>query len=338
MHSLSPPEGSLAIEGQYIWDSTVVEHRNTLYRYALSADRGLETNKRHDFARLRLATSNDGGSTWIDEGSPFENRPEGIWPTGTWPDHVIWTSTVSVRQTSSGDEFILMITGRSKMDGFVQKIGMATSKDGRNFSDPVVILDPLTHPAKERGYDTQDVDPTKDVIMAWRDPFLFHDHTDKKWHMFFAAKPINSTKSMPRGTVGHAVALDDTLSNWELREPLQLPLYYQQLEVPSVIYREGEYFLFVSTQNSPLKETNREKEAAFRGYRAPSILGPWKPVYESTDFIFGHEVYGTTVFRKGDEAFAVAFFSEDTPWPVVGTPIVPITWQNQAPSITFRVQ
>lgn len=324
------PEGALYIEGCYIWDNTVVEYQDKLFRYALSADRNLDIAQRHEHARLRLAISEDGGKSWMNKSEIFQLRQ------GIWPDHVIWTSTANVRQTPDGDEFVLLITGRSTGDGRIQKIGLATSRDGQNFGHPVVVLDPLSQPAAELGYDVIDVDQ-EDVIMAWRDPFLFCDPNDQRWHLFFAAKPIRSTKMNPIGTVGHAVAMDDTLKQWDLQAPLELPLKYAQVEVPAVVYRDGEYFLFVSTQDHPLRQTNKEKGAAFRGYRSKAIRGPWNPIYGSKDRIFGDEVYGTTLFQRGAETWGVAFYSEDSDWPIIGTPMAPMVWRQRNPSLTFEI-
>ena len=134
--------------------------------------------------------------------------------------------------------------------------------------------------------------------MAWRDPFVFRDRKHGRWHMLFAAKA-----AMPAGppiaTVGHAIAQDDDLEQWELQPPLQLPRHYRQLEVPSLVHRPGRYYLFVSTQNRPEETDNAAKQAAFRGYVAPSLLGPWEFIYGETDLIYGHKIYAPLVFERG---------------------------------------
>ncbi|MGD9171269.1 MAG: hypothetical protein PVI97_14590 [Candidatus Thiodiazotropha sp.] len=91
------PPGVCAVEGQYIWDSWIVEDEGTLHRYALSAPtEGYGPNDRHQHAFVRHAISKDGGKSWEDLGPAIEPQPE-----GTWPDHVIWTSSVMLRKDAA---------------------------------------------------------------------------------------------------------------------------------------------------------------------------------------------------------------------------------------------
>jgi hypothetical protein len=141
------PPGVYAVEGQYIWDSWIVEDEGTLHRYALSAPtEGYGPNDRHQHAFVRHATSRDGGRSWKDLGPAIEPQPK-----GTWPDHVIWTSSVMLRKDAKGEkEFLMFITGRSGGDNdWTQQIGLARSRDGHNFSVPEVILSP----EESHGYD-----------------------------------------------------------------------------------------------------------------------------------------------------------------------------------------
>ena len=310
--------GVYKVDGFDTWDNFVIEAaEGVLHRYALSASKGLE-QKRHLQAALRHAVSTDDGVNWQDLGVVLEASQD-----GSWPDLVIWGSNGVYRDVpGGGKEFLLFVTGRSKADGELQRIGLAKSDDGHKFSRPKVVLDPTP----EMGYDITDDDG---IIMAWRDPFVFRDHEDGRWHMLFAAKA-----AMPAGppiaTVGHAIAQDDDLEQWELQSPLQLPRHYRQLEVPSLVQHSGRYYLFVSTQNRPEETDNAAKQAAFRGYVAPSLLGPWEFIYGETDLIYGHKIYAPLVFKRGqgpDKYAAVAFFSEDTTLPITATPLIDIEWE-----------
>lgn len=323
----SYPPGVYAVPGQYIWDSWIVEDDGVLHRYALSAPKkGYTPNQRHEHAFVRHAVSTDGGLTWEDRGAAVTPQPE-----GTWPDHVVWTSSVKLRKNAEGEkEFLMFITGRSETDGMTQRIGLTRSKDGQHFSVPEVIL----NPSETLGYDVTDGDG---IIMAWRDPFVIQDAADGRWHMFFSAKSEDGC-GVIRPTVGHAAADDDTLSRWTLQPPMVLPQYYRQVEVPYMLQRDGKYYLFVSTQANPLMENNAGKEAAYRGYVGASITGPWTLVYEDTDRIYGHKIYAPTLFeraRGSGEYAAVSFFSEDTGCPITGTPIVDVRWDDQGPVFEF---
>ena len=50
---------------------------------------------------------------------------------------------------SGGKEFLLFITGRSKAEGELRRIGLARSDNGHNFSRPKAVLDPTS----QMGYD-----------------------------------------------------------------------------------------------------------------------------------------------------------------------------------------
>ena len=254
--------GVYKVEGFDTWDNFVIEAaEGVLHRYALSATEGLE-QERHRQAALRHAVSTDDGVNWQDLDVVLEASQD-----GSWPDLVIWGSNGVYRDVpGGGKEFLLFVTGRSKADGELQRIGLAKSDDGHKFSRPKVVLDPTPR----MGYDITDDDG---ILMAWRDPFVFRDHEDDRWHMLFAAKA-----AMPAGppiaTVGHAIAQDDDLEQWELQPPLQLPRHYRQLEVPSLVQRPGRYYLFVSTQNRPAGDRQCGQAGGVSGVRGTFAAGP----------------------------------------------------------------
>jgi hexokinase len=122
----------------------------------------------------------------------------------------------------------------------------------------------------------------------------------------------------------------------------------RQIEVPYVVQRKDakgkEYtYLFVSTQSNPNGETNSEKRAAFRGYVSKNGMnGPFKALYGHVepefngepDKIYEHALYGPTVSElPGDDGkkkyVASTFYSEDTFWPLTGTPLFPVTWDDR---------
>lgn len=321
------PPGIYAVPGQYIWDSWIVEDEGILHRYALSASIKYIPNERHQHAFVRHAISVDGGLSWIDEGpavTPVTNH--------SWPDHVIWTSSIMLRREGAKKEFLMFVTGRSTEDGWTQRIGLARSADGYHFGPPELILSPT----QAFNYDISDDDG---IIMAWRDPYVIQHPRSREWHMFFSAK-MRDEAGQIRPTVGHAIAKDAGFAAWELRPPLRLPHYYHQLEVPYMIHRNGRFYLFVSTQNHPLKDNNKDKQTDYRGYVSETMTGPFEPVYSHhhQDKVYGHKIYAPTLFQRpggsGDYA-AVAFFSGDTPHPLTGTPIIPIQWRGHTPEFLF---
>jgi len=160
--------GVYKVEGFDTWDNFVIEAaEGVLHRYALSASKGLG-QKRHLQAALRHAVSPDNGVNWQDLDVVLEASRD-----GRWPDLVIWGSNGVYRDVpGGGKEFLLFVTGRSKADGELQRIGLAKSPNGHDFSRPKVVLDPTSR----MGYDITGDD---NVLMAWRDPFVFRDHDDR---------------------------------------------------------------------------------------------------------------------------------------------------------------
>jgi hypothetical protein len=349
------PADLYQVNGQYIWDNWIVADNGKLHRYALSASSTeYKPQERHGYAYLRYAFSEDGKKTWHDKGAVLE-KSDAI-PLNNesylWPNLVIWSGSALLHQDRMGNkEFILFFTGRSqedeKIEDLFQRIGVATSKNGQDFTikaifspeDQCFTSQKAENTCKTICYDITDDDG---IIMAWRDPYVFQDKNNpQKWHMIFAAKSKDGCGAI-RPTVGHAVA--ETKENeslieveWQLQRPFELPQYYRQLEIPNIIYRKGKYYLFVSTQNNPRMTSNEEKEAAYRGYVAENITGPWKLVYGDTDKIYGHNIYGITVFENQNGNYAaVGFYSEETKCALTGTPLIKICWNGEMPKFIFE--
>lgn len=371
------PEGGYKVEGQYIWDGWLMDAvengKPVLFRYALSANANLKPSERHDVAAVRFASSRDAGRSWKDEGLIFSPRTDGV-----WPNQAVWTSNTMIIDGT----WYLWMTGRSREDyvpgkprqgmGTLQKIGRATSKDGRTWSQPEVLLDGTTSEALQLGYDVTEDDK---VFTAFRDPMVFKDpdfSTNNKLHMVFATKERVTFSDGERKaiavlpTVGHAISTDKTgdFKKWELQRPLRLPHYnalndydlsrlqspakIRQVEVPYVVNRvdrngKTHTYLFISTQHNPEEPTNDLKQAAFRGYvSANGLTGPFEPLYKNDetrpfptepDKIYGSELYAATVSEHAvpggkTEYFSATFFSEQTKWPLTGTPMYPIVWNE----------
>jgi beta-fructofuranosidase len=300
LFACSPQPQSFYSDEFYIWDNWILKDGANLHRYYLAASKEFTPDERHENAYIRHAVSRDEGKTWKDLGAVLEPNAD-----GDWPNLVVWSgSAIKYR-----DEILLFVTGRSKEDGLLQRIGLARSKDGHNFSDIKLILSP----EEKFNYDISDEDG---VIMAWRDPFVFLDPESDSYHMLFAAKEKNG--DIIKASIGHAIALDESLENWKLLEALDLSESFPQIEVPSLIYKDGDYYLFVSTQNHPLEKTNLKKEAEFKYYKSNSLTGAW--ILEAN--LAKSDLYAATVFElTPGEYYATAFWSEHMPKPISATPI-----------------
>ena len=284
----------------YIWDNWILKDADKLHRYYLAASKKFTPDERHSNAYIRHVISEDSGKTWTDQGPVLKPTQD-----GSWPNLVIWSGSAIKYK----NEILLFVTGRSKEDGFVQKIGVARSKDGHNFSKIKLILSP----EEKFNYDISDDDG---VIMAWRDPFVFKDPESNSYHMFFAAK--EKEDGVIKAGIGHAIALDDSLENWKLLAPLKLSDSFPQIEVPSLAYHDNSYYLFVSTQNFPSEKTNLKKEAEFKYYKFDKLDGEW--ILQKT--LAKSDIYAATVFEmKPGKYYATAFWSEHMPKPISATPL-----------------
>lgn len=303
-----------AVADQHVWDNWIVEADGVLHRYALTAPRNLPAEDRHANAMLRHAVSTDDGVTWRDLGPAI--RP----PGNRWPDHVIWTGSTVVRTTRKGrKEFLTFFTGRSKATGELQQIGLARSMDGHHFE---LIREPVISSAERFGYDS--VSDSDGIISALRDPYVFENPATGVYEMLFSTKAWKDGKL--QAVVGRAVARDTSLMSWELKPPLDVPASYLQMEVPVLVEHNGEQFLFFSTTSSS-NPHKLEARAAFRGYRADSLDGTWRPIYGDTDVIMDSRIYAISIFENAEGTFeATGFYPRHMPHPHTATPMIDIHW------------
>ncbi|QDS98528.1 glycoside hydrolase family 68 protein [Adhaeretor mobilis] len=244
-------------EHLYRWDNWTTRSRidNRLHRFSLTAPRELNPDERHLNAIISHWVSTD-GTSWEPWGAALSPGKEGA------PDEqAVWSGSAVDLPTG----LALFYTGVSRGPQSRQTICVAFSGNGRDFiKHPTPILEPCPD-----GYDITDTDG---VIMSWRDPHVFNLPADNSWHMLFGAKHTGDT---PRGTIGHAVAEDDTLLRWNLRPPLDLPSNYTQMECPSILLSGKQIFLVCSSKDHLVPD---EKQAglATRVFSAKDIDGPWK--------------------------------------------------------------
>lgn len=116
------------------------------------------------------------------------------------------------------------------------------------------------------------------TVKAFRDPAYFHDLKTGLHYLVFAASLAQSSHAF-NGCVGIAVAQDDRLSRWQILPPLvTADRLNNELERPHIIYREGAYYLFWSTQSSVFAPDGPVGPTGLYGMAAPSMDGPWVPL------------------------------------------------------------
>ena len=155
-------------------------------------------------------------------------------------------------------------------------------------------------------YQTQaqaDVGP----LNAFRDPFVFRDPKDGRLYMLLEGNTGGASKStqsckpeeigdasfragvqVPReaawhnGNVGLAAAVNDDLTTWELLPPLlSANCVNQELERPHFVFKDGKYYLFVSshiTKFAPFPQLAGKGFEGLLGFVSDSLRGTYRPL------------------------------------------------------------
>ena len=86
----------------------------------------------------------------------------------------------------------------------------------------------------------------------WRDPWVFFDERDNKWHMLNTADIKSSTNKKICATVAHSTSTD--LKTWEVQPPLHGESGFGQVEVIQVEEIDGKWVLVFSVNAHDLNE------------------------------------------------------------------------------------
>ena len=356
--TLTVARGGIEDPRKFLWDNWFVAHYGKYYRFTLEAPRVFPdgfhppfaddfpypkdhvysgskalADDRHHLARIGLYTSMD-GKGWSYEGVAIDVDPN----PARFDSHVIWSGNAH----SINGRLVVPYTGRSRTldpthpDKWLQRIGMAVMDDqtgkfiklGRN-----PILDPLAkrpdgrNLAESLGYD---ISSDSKVIMAWRDPYIYHDHASDTLHLFFAAKVNKSllSKRVPgangSGAIGHAVAKAGSLDQWTLLPPVDLPAAYSQFELPVVIKRGDEFVMF----SSVVEFTGNRRSQSLRAYRSDSLTGDWQPIKKGSDKIMDlTRLYGVNLAPSidGKDLYGVSFYDKE----LALSPMVKLQWDHE---------
>ena len=240
-------------------------------------------NERHFLASIGHAVSPD-LVNWQEIGTALEKSVP-----GGWDDVATWTG--SLIQDPKSKKFFLFYTGVHKSGGgYVQAIGLATSDDLMTFkkygNTPIASADPRFYNCQEIGASDTD----------FRDPWVFYDQRDQKWHMLITAISKNDPNIKTRGIVGHATSND--LFNWNVEEPLSNSSGFGQTEVLQVVEEGGKY-IGIFCCGGDLVDSGVSKPARFTGgtYSVPmdSPTGPFH--FDQADIFNAPYLYAGRIIR-----------------------------------------
>ncbi|RMF09696.1 MAG: glycosyl hydrolase family 32 [Alphaproteobacteria bacterium] len=274
----------LKLRDKWVWDFWFARDGDDFHIFYLQADRRLEDEtKRHWHVSIGHARSGDLrdwtilpdalGPSPADE----DALPEPADNSSTW--------TGSIVRHDDGCWHLFYTGTRRSEGGRRQRICLATSNDlitwTRHGDDAILEADP-------RWYEKLDDAAWHDE--AWRDPWVFRDPQDGRFHMYLTAR-ANAGPADERGVIGHAVS--DDLKSWRALPPVTEPGRYGQMEVPQLVEIGGRYYLifcnvseFIASKHA--KSMPRGPVSGIHYLIADNPYGPFREPHD--DFWIGHPV------------------------------------------------
>jgi len=215
----------LRLADSWIWDFWLADDGLRYHVFYLKASRALgDPDRRHWHATIGHAISDDLCS-WTEVVDALA-----VGTSRAFDDMSTWTGSV-VR----GDSGLwhMFYTGVSRSEaGSKQRIGLATSPDlhawTKHDQQPLLESDP-------RWYEHDNEREWPDE--AWRDPWVFRDPSEERWHMLITARAAAGPAD-DRGVIGHASSAN--LVDWDVGPPLSAPgSGFGHLEVPQIEIVDG---------------------------------------------------------------------------------------------------
>ncbi len=270
----------LQLADHWVWDCWLFDDGDNFHIFFLRASKALDDpDRRHFRASVGHAISKDLKSwTLLPDALVSGDAP-------AWDDVATWTGSV-VKNPADG-LFYIFYTGVTRSgSGIVQQVGYATSTDlitwNKNVSNPVVSADSRFYEGQETG----------DSDTNWRDPWVFFDDRDNKWHMLVTAD-IKGGGIKTRATVAHATSLD--LKVWEVLPPLHGESGFGQVEVVQVEKIDGRYVLIFCVASHHI---NDFKPGFQTGTYSVPIDSPTGPIhFDRAEIIDADGIYAGRIIK-----------------------------------------
>ena len=311
-----------------MWDFWFADDGEQFHMFYLHAPKTLgDPDLRHRNARIGHATSAD-LVAWTDHGAVLEpGGPEDFDASATWTGCVIQGPDTIWRMYYTGSRFLSEDSATN-----VESIGVAKSADLHTWvksAGPVVVAD-------AQWYETLGSSDWPEE--AWRDPWVFQDPDNARWHMIITARAKSGSRDpRDRGVLGHATSLD--LNRWEVQEPLSEPgAGFVHLEVPQVITMAGRSALLFSC-DTPALAGHRAAEAQRGGIwilEIDDLTGPFDP--SKALLLAGDDLYsGRLIQDRNKQWVLMAFENRDSSGSFVGvlSDPMPVNWEVGQPIMSF---
>jgi levansucrase len=250
---------------------------------ALGAPQFPDPETRHDHARIHLLSREAGG--WKHLGPALAD--------GFSPGSREWSGSALLAPDRQSLMLFFTATGRrgETTPTFEQRLFRADAtlvhtEQGYRLIDwralqEIIKRDPAHYMASDAGAGAVG------TIKAYRDPAYFRDPKDGSHHIFFAAS-LSGSASAFNGAVGTAIARDDALENWQIQPPLiSADTLNNELERPHVIFHDGLYYLFWSTQTHVFDPDGPLGPTGLYGMVSDRMSGGWRPL-NGTGLVFAN--------------------------------------------------
>ncbi|MBD3260172.1 MAG: hypothetical protein GF334_00575 [Candidatus Altiarchaeales archaeon] len=252
-------------EGKILWDSWFIKKGGDYHVFYLQTKATENPQDRHNSNVSIGHAASKNLVEWRELPYALE-----VGKPGSWDDLALWTGSV----IKKGKTYFMFYTGRCRKAFWIQKIGLANSKDLISWEK--YEGNPLLE-AKKYYY----IDNRKNrlgKVGAWRDPFVFWDEKSDNYYMLVSAREKNAGRQY-NGCV--AICSSKNLLDWKILPPIFSPKVFDEIETTQMIVKDGVYYLFFSTQKENLKPDYAEKNGLLGGlycFYSNDLFGKYTPV------------------------------------------------------------
>jgi len=257
--------------GKFLWDFWILKDEGQYHLFYLQAPLDPDPHTRHRRSGVGHAVSTD-LLHWKERGTVLAASKN----ENDWDSVSIWTGCT----VKKDDVYYLFYTARSKRDvlddgyiGHTQRIGVALSKDLRTWEryegNPIVTADARWYEKQEAAHNRHE---------GWRDPDVVYDPATGYWYMFVTARDKEGDP-LARGCIGRARSRD--LLNWEVLPPACSPRLFTDMEVPSLHYRNGKWYLLFAVKEqwySPWCRRQWQPQTGVLYFVSDSLDGEFRPL------------------------------------------------------------
>ncbi len=235
--------------GQYLWDFWLYREQGDYHLFYLQADASLTPRQRHRHSSIGHAVSRD-LCNWTEKDCALQAADD----PAQWDSVSLWTGCTIKKD----GRYYMFYTARCQEDvaddgyvGHTQRIGLAASDDLLSWekyaANPVLTADYRYYESVTEAHNKHE---------GWRDPFVVKDETSEWYYAFFTARDRQRSDPKARGCIGRARSKD--LLHWETLPPAASPGLFTDMEVPSLHWHQGKWYMLFAVKEEWYSEAYRQ--------------------------------------------------------------------------------